>query len=995
MSQIFVFTAGNDAARQHLEDSIISPIKEEIIEQHAPAELKEKLAEYKISEGGVYAWGAEPGERNKPNWELMQPDDAVLCVYDSIYHFTAKVLSTVESEELARAIWGINPKTHNTWQYMYFLTKPRKVNVRLEQVVEWLSAGYRGFARIGDDKVNTIITQFGSVENFIEQKFVSPTPPKDPVQEFLEIMRRYQKENVVFQSAAQGARYAIESVDEGGCDIQRLDEKQNARCATGKVRAKIELVQSKGGRMPYDEEFEHTVAIKTAVLQAEVFALSPDQKDILLVEDEAKALDAFCHVLEELRVSKSSGEPKLYKPAMIACVIEGVASGELEENKIHFEWVAPKFIAKLASLGKDVGEHEAAMPFVHLTGDQLWLLAYKDLNELMRDGKEGPAAIRKKVAHAKLKDTFWHLLQSEKNREQLLNVLGDRWWAEKSSSDLPQCWWVSQGQTYEEEKAGGYIWAPKKNKGGKENYYHTNVSKVKSGAIIFSYSNKAIRAVSIATTDGRSEERPGELGGGQWEKDGWGATLEYFALSEPISIEEVGGRIAHLGYKYSPVDKNGDGQQGYLFELKPDAVRILLAHIDLETLPKAISEQLRKFLNKVSGGPKMDPLLEEIYKRIQARGMVFSREEVENFYCCLRTKPFVLLAGISGTGKSRLVRLFAEAVGATTENHRFKLIPVRPDWNDNSDLIGYFNLEGKFQPGALVPTLVRAHANPKEPYFLCLDEMNLARVEHYFSDFLSVIESRRWVEVEGSKQVQTDPILTKEQLTSLQEAASLEADVKAALPALVATNGGGLSFPDNLYVVGTVNMDETTHPFSRKVLDRASAIEFSNIRLMEGIEAPPKEKMEPAGLTNEQLRGEFITMPDLAAADPKMAKATAERLMKINAILRRGGFEIGYRVRDEATFYLHYADTVGIENGRGWERVVLQKILPRLQGSSELVKQVLVGLLGQFEVKLDPEEEGYRQKLAELAEGTSLIQRKLAQMLVRYEMDGFTSYWAG
>ena len=119
---------------------------------------------------------------------------------------------------------------------------------------------------------------------------------------------------------------------------------------------------------------------------------------------------------------------------------------------------------------------------------------------------------------------------------------------------------------------------------------------------------------------------------------------------------------------------------------------------------------------------------------------------IENFYLSLKTKPFVILAGVSGTGKTKLVKLFAEALGATSANGQFNLIPVRPDWSDPSDLLGYKDLTGAFRPGRLAEVLVEAskESNRNKPYFICLDEMNLARVEHYFSDLLSVIETQEW-----------------------------------------------------------------------------------------------------------------------------------------------------------------------------------------------------------------------------------------------------------
>src|SRR5699024_10911433 len=167
------------------------------------------------------------------------------------------------------------------------------------------------------------------------------------------------------------------------------------------------------------------------------------------------------------------------------------------------------------------------------------------------------------------------------------------------------------------------------------------------------------------------------------------------------------------------------------------------------------------------------------------------------------TKPFVILSGISGTGKTKMVQWFAESVGATEENGRFFLIPIRPDWNDGSDLLGYVDIKGEFKEGPLTKVIKKAEKNPELPFFVLLDEMNLARVEYYFSDILSVMESRRWKD----GKVTSSNLLSKE------------------------TAGTNIKLSNNLYIIGTVNMDETTHPFSKKVLDRANTIEFNRVDL--------------------------------------------------------------------------------------------------------------------------------------------------------------------
>ncbi|WP_336245742.1 MrcB family domain-containing protein [Paenibacillus apiarius] len=205
--------------------------------------------------------------------------------------------------------------------------------------------------------------------------------------------------------------------------------------------------------------------------------------------------------------------------------------------------------------------------------------------------------------------------------------------------------------------------------------------------------------------------------------------------------------------------------------------------------------------------------LQRIQAYIRHKGFSYPEHLIENFYLSLKTKPFVILAGVSGTGKTKLVKLFAEALGATAGNQQFTLIPVRPDWSDPSDLLGYKDLSGAFRPGPLALVLEEAMKpeNRRKPYFVCLDEMNLARVEHYFSDVLSVLETQEW----QGERIVTTRLLQPEMLSQEEDRARF----------------GDLHIPDNVYLVGTVNMDETTHPFSKKVLDRANTIEFNYIEL--------------------------------------------------------------------------------------------------------------------------------------------------------------------
>lgn len=356
---------------------------------------------------------------------------------------------------------------------------------------------------------------------------------------------------------------------------------------------------------------------------------------------------------------------------------------------------------------------------------------------------------------------------------------------------------------------------------------------------------------------------------------------------------------------------------------------------------------------------------------IAARGFQYPAGLIENFYLSLKSKPFVILAGTSGTGKTRLVKLFAEAIGA-----RYYLVSVRPDWSDGSDLFGHRDLNGKPVPGPVYEAFKAAVENPTQPVLLCLDEMNLARVEYYLSDVLSVIESREWG---------PDGRI----VTSI-----IAPDIADQLPAYKA------GIPDNLYIVGTVNMDETTFPFSKKVLDRANTIEFNYVDLTPSFETT--ETLMPLALKNEFLRGRYLVLATDCREDAEYVNKECAELLRINQILQRANAHVGYRVRDEIVYYMlnnQKADNL-IERDDAFDNEIMQKILPRIQGSTNAVKDMLVELFkicaaDSAQMTADSESE----RMQKVLDSTSIhcIYRKSAQkirlMVRRFEEDGFTSYW--
>ena len=352
---------------------------------------------------------------------------------------------------------------------------------------------------------------------------------------------------------------------------------------------------------------------------------------------------------------------------------------------------------------------------------------------------------------------------------------------------------------------------------------------------------------------------------------------------------------------------------------------------------------------------------------IASRGFSYPGNLIENFYLSLKSKPFAILAGTSGTGKTRLVKLFAEAIGANEANGRYKMVSVRPDWSDGSDLFGHTDLNGKFINGPVCSAFEAAAKEPDKPVFLCLDEMNLARVEYYLSDFLSVIESR--------EKGENGRIMTS----------------------AIAQYKGGI--PDNLYIVGTVNMDETTFPFSKKVLDRANTIEFNYVELVPSFEQPV-DSVQSLQVPNSFLRTEYLVLERDCADERDYVVQICDKLQAVNEILRKANAHVGYRVRDEIVFYMlnnKKADNLLTEE-QAFDNEIMQKILPRIQGSSVAIKDMLVELfkfcMGS-QSGPDTESGKAGEQMQSMAESAIYKESamKIGYMMKRYEEDGFTSYW--
>ena len=346
------------------------------------------------------------------------------------------------------------------------------------------------------------------------------------------------------------------------------------------------------------------------------------------------------------------------------------------------------------------------------------------------------------------------------------------------------------------------------------------------------------------------------------------------------------------------------------------------------------------------------------------------------FTAAIKSKPFLLLAGISGTGKSRIVREFAfkscpeylqDKDGTTPGN--YCMIEVKPNWHDSTELLGYYSRLGSkpgYQFTKFVKFLVKAKMYPNVPFFVCLDEMNLAPVEQYFAEILSILETRKVVIGEdGNKTIKTEAIIDAEHFKALGKIGGFapnftdrdiymklydidtESDIDEAVGKRTDLKTEGLTLPDNVVIIGTVNMDDTTHQFSRKVIDRAMTIEMNggNLRNMFGgsknLEYLPNKEQQK--WQNAFIR-RYVTADEVLEAHSDVAKELVEKLPaqleEINKALKGTPFEVSYRVLNELTIMVGVMLDEGMKLddaiAQSVNNILLMKILPRIEGDAEM-----------------------------------------------------------
>ena len=390
------------------------------------------------------------------------------------------------------------------------------------------------------------------------------------------------------------------------------------------------------------------------------------------------------------------------------------------------------------------------------------------------------------------------------------------------------------------------------------------------------------------------------------------------------------------------------------------------------------------------------------------------------YLTALRTKPFMLLAGISGTGKSRIVRKLAQATNTkeyANEEDRwkdnrpdnFQLIQVKPNWHNSMDVVGFLSNipEPHYVFTDFVRFIVKAWQHPETPYFLCLDEMNLAPVEEYFAEFLSAIESRAWDE-DGN--YTTDPIISpfkdygKDVCEAMLKELLGEAHHTEANPLAIQFENKGLTLPPNLMVMGTVNMDETTFSFSRKVLDRAMSVEMNEVNYDDFKEG--KTELMPLLTDYNNL---LVNRPQKAQEVQKEinSQKVIDYLKAVNELLDGTPFKLGYRAANEAILYVAASqefakEAFSIETAM--DEFTLMKILSRIEGDDSRLaideNDERLQKAGLSESPLDNGEQnltllnGLRAIVRQHIGTNTATEKKINHMYTTLCREHFVSYWA-
>jgi MoxR-like ATPase len=512
------------------------------------------------------------------------------------------------------------------------------------------------------------------------------------------------------------------------------------------------------------------------------------------------------------------------------------------------------------------------------------------------------------------------------------------------------------------------------------------------------------------------------------------ARTERDMLAADITAATGELRLAEHRYQSSVSALEGQLAQLRVFAEKRARELLALDLIDEASLQSLIGAPLAPVripghdFDSVFGGDATQ-VVQYVQAYLHNKGIFYSQALLADFLALLRTNDLIVLAGDSGSGKTNLVKSFAESIGG-----KAVVIPVKPNWSSSEDLLGYYNpIERRYLSTPFLQALLEAGRNPGIPYFICLDEMNLARVEYYFADFLSLLEERNQppeiqlyasaehahalseyktflslVQKATFQQENEEPVsfidLLKdkqmnEELRTLcgfggdESLLKYHAHLRRSLGNII-DSPSTLRFPDNVRIIGAINVDDTTHYLSPKILDRAHIIRFES-PLLQNWEAMERELVpfdldltQPVQMPVVQL-GERAPYPPIDRDD-----ALAKFIVTLTRdYLAELGIEVGLRTLRQATNYAGALKTLGGNDALIKNNFVVHKILPKLMFDGQKIgrsgrprKDVLKQMRDYLANEFSKDGLGWRS--AYCVEGLDRV-LELAEA-----NDGIVNYWA-
>lgn len=523
----------------------------------------------------------------------------------------------------------------------------------------------------------------------------------------------------------------------------------------------------------------------------------------------------------------------------------------------------------------------------------------------------------------------------------------------KQKLEHPQKFWIEKtivngrpDRAEGDRALGKALWSPQRDKRGADIY--KCMREVSEGDIVLHLINN-LEFIGVSVVKAKAVETTG-VTGTEWDGPSYIIDLKNYTVLEPTINRHD---LLNQEYKsvLSKISENSEVFYNNKLDLRQGAY-ITPCPIELMSLINKIYYKKSKSdipyvdlssrfniieKNQIAYNFKIFDLF------LVQTGLTFSESIIKRFNSSLLTKPFVILTGLSGSGKTKLAQAFAMWI---CENEtQYKIVPVGADWTNREPLLGFPNGLDATQyvtpdSGAL-ELIINAseEENQDKPYFLILDEMNLSHVERYFADFLSVMESKEKV--------------------MLYSGAARTSSNKIPIPAEIA-------WPKNLFIVGTVNIDETTYMFSPKVLDRANVIEFrvTDTEMESYLSSAKQLNIDSLKTGGATMAADFVSKGKADTVQIKEEDEINKALLAFFKELKKSGAEFGYRSASEILRFAGVAKTIEPD----WEiddvidAAVMQKLLPKVHGSRNKLNKILPVLGGFCLIKPEKVKEDYLEK---------------------------------